>query len=99
MIHIIMVQEIIKIGTDQIVEIGEFNWVDTVEVDQGMKKIIGEEILEVMWEHINILKDRIIEKDIEEIIGMKIIAEKEVGVGLGKDHFQGILIIEGMTEA
>ena len=25
---------------------------------------------------------------------MKIIAEKEVGVGLGKDHFQGILIKE-----
>ena len=30
---------------------------------------------------------------------MKIIAEKEVEVGLGKDHFQGILIIEGITEA
>ena len=30
---------------------------------------------------------------------MKIIAEKEVEVGLGKDHFQGILIIEGTTEA
>ena len=30
---------------------------------------------------------------------MKIIAEKEEGVDLGKDHFQGILIIEGMTKA
>ena len=30
---------------------------------------------------------------------MKIIAEKEVGVGLEKDHFQGILIIEGTTKA
>ena len=30
---------------------------------------------------------------------MKSIAEKEVGVGLGKDHFQGILMIEGMIEA
>ena len=30
---------------------------------------------------------------------MKITAEKEVGVGLVKDHFQGILIIEGTTEA
>ena len=30
---------------------------------------------------------------------MNIIAEKEVGVGLGKDHFHGILIIEGMIEA
>ena len=27
------------------------------------------------------------------------IAEKEVVVGLGKDHFQGILIIEGMIDA
>ena len=39
------------------------------------------------------------EENIEEIIGMKTIVEKEVGVGLGKDHFQGILITEGMTEA
>ena len=30
---------------------------------------------------------------------MKFIAQKVVGVGLGKDHFQGILIAEGMTEA
>ena len=47
MIHIIMIEEIIKIGTDQITEIGEFNIVDKVEVDQHMNKIIGEEILEV----------------------------------------------------
>ena len=38
------------------------------------------------------------EEDIEEIIGMRIITEKEVGVGLEKDHFQGILIIEEMTK-
>ena len=31
-------------------------------------------------------------------IGMKIIAEKEVEVGLEKDHFRGILIIEGTIE-
>ena len=42
-----MIEEIIKIGDDQIAEIGEFNLVDKVEVDQGMNKIIGEEILEV----------------------------------------------------
>ena len=36
-----------------------------------------------------------IEENIDVIIGMKIIAEREVGVGLGKDHFQGILIMEG----
>ena len=46
MIHIIMTGEIIKIGIDQIAEIGEFNLMDKVEIDQGMKKIIGEEILE-----------------------------------------------------
>ena len=46
----------------------------------------------------NILEDRI-EEDIGEIIGMKIITEKEVGVGLEKDNFQGTLIIEEMTEA
>ena len=40
-----MTEEIIKIGIDRIVEIGEFNIVDKVEVDQGMNKIIGEKIL------------------------------------------------------
>ena len=44
------------------------------------------------------LKVRIVKENIEVIIGMKFIVEKEVGVGPGKDHFQGILIIEGMTE-
>ena len=48
MIHVIMIEEIMKIGTDQIAEIGEFNLVDKGKVDQGMNKIIGEEILEVM---------------------------------------------------
>ena len=49
---IIMVQEIITICIDQIVEIGDFNLVDTVEVDPGMNKIIEEEILEVTQDHI-----------------------------------------------
>ena len=71
---------------------------DKVEIDQGMNKMLGEKILEVTWEHTKILKDRI-EENIEVIIGMKIIVEKEVGVGLAKDHFQGILIIKGMIEA
>ena len=99
MTHITMIEEIIKIGIDQIVEIGEFNLVDKVEVDKGTNKIIGEEILEVMWEHTKILEDRIVEENIEVIIEMKIISEKEVEVGLGKDHFQEILVIEGMIEA
>ena len=38
-------------------------------------------------------------ENIEGIVRMKIIAEKEVGVGSEKAHFQGILIIEEMTEA
>ena len=32
------------------------------------------------------------------MIRMKIITQKEVGVGLEKYHFQGILVIEEMTE-
>ena len=102
-IDVIMISEVIKICIDQILEIGEFNLVDKVEVNQGISKIIGmitgEEILEVTWECIKILEDRIVEENIEEITGTKIIVEKEVGVCLEKDHFQGILIIEGMTEA
>ena len=103
MTDIILISAVIKIGTDQIAEIGEFYLMDKVEVDQGMKKIIamiiGEEILEVMWECINILKDRMVEENIEEIIEMKITVKKEVGVGLEKDQFQGILIIEETAEA
>ena len=63
------------------------------ELGQGMNKAIGmtlgEEILEAMWEciKIRILEDRIIEVDIEEIIGMKIM--KEVGVGLEKASYSG----------
>ena len=39
--------------------------------------------------------DRTIEEDTEEIIGMKITTEKEVGVGLEKDHIQ--TLAERMT--
>ena len=48
MILIIMIEEIIKIGTDQRAETGEFNLLDKIEVDQCMNKITGEKILEVM---------------------------------------------------
>ena len=44
------------------------------------------------------MENRIVEENIEVIIGMKITAENQVGVGLEKDHFQGILIIKGMIE-
>ena len=60
---------------------------EKVEVDQGMNKIIGDEILEVTLEHTNIFEDGIVEENIEVIAGVKIIAEKEAEVGLGKDHF------------
>ena len=93
-------EEIIKVGIDQIVEAGEFNLVDKIEVDQGMNKMIGEEILEAMQECTKTLGDRKVEENIEVIIGVKIITEKEVGVDLEKDHFLRIMIItEGMIEA
>ena len=41
MIHIIMIEEIIKIDIEQRVDIEKFSLVDKVEVDQGMSKIIG----------------------------------------------------------
>ena len=103
MINIIMIEEIIKIGIDQISKIEEFSLVvefsmDKIEVDLGMNKItgmiIGEDTLEVTSEGIKNLEDSIIQEDIEEIIGMKIITEKVVGVGLEKDHIQ-IIIAEG----
>ena len=40
MIHIIMIEEIIKIGIDEIAEIEKFNLVDKVGVDQGINRII-----------------------------------------------------------
>ena len=99
MINIIMIEETIKLGIDQKAEIDKFS-IDKIEVNLGMDKItgliIGEETLEVTWEHIKSSEDRIIEEDIEEIIGMKIITEKEVGVGLEEDHIQTI-IAEGET--
>ena len=45
------------------------------------------------------LEDRVVEENTEIIIGMKITAKREIEVGLGKGHFQGIVITEGMTEA
>ena len=64
MTHTTMIGGTIKINTDQIVGIGEFNLTGKTEVDQGMKKIIQEEILEAIQGHIKILEDRIAEKNI-----------------------------------
>ena len=46
MIDTIMISEIIKIGTDQILVTGEIS-LDKIEVDNGMNQIMKEEILEV----------------------------------------------------
>ena len=40
MIDVVMISKVIKRDIDQIAEIGEFNLVDEVEVDQGMNNII-----------------------------------------------------------
>ena len=54
-------------------------------------------MLGVKWEHMKILEDRIVGEDIEEIIEMKTIPEKEVGVGLEKGNVHWVIIV-GMTE-
>ena len=92
MTNIIMIKEIIRICIDQVAETGEFSMDKITEVDQGINKaigtILGEETLEVMQEctKIKVLEDIIIEVDIEETIGMKIM--KEVGVGLEKGNIE-----------
>ena len=90
----------IKINIDQIVGIGDFNLTDKAEVDQGMNKTIEEEILEAIQGHIRISEDRIAEENIDMIIGMIVIVEREVGVDVEKGHFQEIIavIIEGTIE-
>ena len=45
------------------------------------------------------LEDKILEENIEIIILTKITTEREIEVGLKKDHFQRTIIIEGMIEA
>ena len=57
------------------------------------------EILEAMQDHIKILEDRIVES-IGVITGMETTVETEVGIGVGKGHFQEIkIIIEEMIKA
>ena len=77
----VMISKVIKIDTGQIVEAEDS--IEKIEVDQGMNKIIEEVILEVIQEHIKIMKD----KKIEESTEMKVIAEVEIGTGLEKGHF------------
>ena len=84
----------IKIDTDWIVETEEIS-IDKIEVDLGMNTFIEEKILEAMQEHNKILGDRTIKENTEITIGLKITVEIEVGIGLERDHFQEVLIIEG----
>ena len=53
----------------------QYSSIDKIEVDQGMNKIIEEEILEVLQECIKILKDKTVEDSTEIIIEVKAIAE------------------------
>ena len=92
MIDAVMISEIIKINTGQIVETGD--GIDKAEVDQGMNKIIEEDILGVMQECFKILKDKIVQESTEIIIELKVMAEVEIGTGLEKDHFLETLVKE-----
>ena len=73
MIDAVMISEVIRIDIGEIVETGYS--IDKVEVDQGMKKIIEDKILEVMKGCIKILKDKTVEESTEMITEMKVIAE------------------------
>ena len=90
MIDVVMISKVIRIDIGQIVEIGDST--EKTVVDQGMNKIIEEEILEVMQENINF--ERKNSKGHTEIIEERnIIAEVEIGTGLEKDHFLETLVM------
>ena len=96
MIDAVMISEIIKIDTGQIVETGDS--IDKMEVDQSMDKIIEEEVLKVTQECIKILKDKIVEESTEIIIEMKVMVEVDIGTVLEKDNFPETLVTEKMIE-
>ena len=89
MIDAVMISEVIKIDIGQIVKTGDS--IDKTEVDQGMNKII-EENLEVMQGCIKILKDKTVDESTEIIIEVKVIEKVEIGTGLDKDHFLETLV-------
>ena len=98
MTHITMTEETTETDIDLIVVTGKIN-MDRIGLDQDMNKIIGQKILEATQGLIKILEDRIVENT-GLIIGMKIMVEAEVGVGLGKGHFQEITIsVEGTIKS
>ena len=87
-----MMKANIKIGTDQIVEIGECH----LEVEPSTDRILeeGHKILK----ECRIIEVKILEVDIEVTIAMKIL--KEVKVGLEKDSIQIIFkeIIKALVD-
>ena len=91
MIDTVMINEVIKIDIGQIMETGDST--DKTEVDQGLNKIIEEEMLEVMQGGIKIIKDKTVEESTEAATEMKIIAEVEIGAGLEKGHFLETLVM------
>ena len=85
MIDAVIISEIFKLDTGQIIETGDS--IDKTKVDKGMNKIIEEEILEVTQEHIKFLKDKIVEESMEIIIEMKVMVEEKIGTVLEKIIF------------
>ena len=90
MTYTIMTSDVITIVMDQIVEIG--NSIGKTEADQGIHKIIGEEIFEEMQGCIKTLKDKTVEESTEIITEMIVMAEIETGTGLEKGHFLETLV-------
>ena len=66
--------------------------IGNTEAEQGIHKIIGEEILEVMQGHIKILRDKTVEENIEITTDMRVMAEVEMGTCLEKCYFLEILV-------
>ena len=96
-----MIRVIIRIDSDEIVEIGEHHSEVEVSTDRVIEEgcnmliliemTLGEKILE---EH-KIIEVKILEVDIEPIIEIKFL--EKVEVGLGKGNIQ--VILKGMIEA
>ena len=87
-----MIKVFIKIGIDQIVEIGEHHSKVEVSMDivieEGCKILILIEMTlgETILAECKIIEVRILEVDIEVIVEMTIL--EEVEIGLGKDNIQ-----------
>ena len=98
--EIIMIRVIIRIDTDQIVEIGEchleieLSMYRIIEEGHNMLRIIEMTLEEEISEECRITEVRILEVYIEVTIEMTIM--EEVEVSLGKDNNQ--VILEGMIE-